>query len=99
MARKLIINGGAIRPTGLLYNYPYTLIQNIFKYHLPQVGTHSTWFLQYQSSNTIYLNIVYAENISLGSDHLTSKGGGGGFWSGWNIFFTCFQRQKFFLTP
>ena len=36
-----------------LYNYPYTLIQNIFKYHLPQVGTHSTWFLQYQSSNTI----------------------------------------------
>ena len=21
-------------------------------------------------------------------------GGGGGVWSGWNVFFTCFKRQK-----
>ena len=33
----------------------------------------------------------------LGSDHLTSRGGGG-VWSGWNIFFTCFQRQNFFFS-
>ena len=25
--------------------------------------------------------------------------GGGGVWSGWNIFFTCFQRQIFLSAP
>ena len=35
----------------------------------------------------------------LGSDHLTSRGGGGGVLVRLEYFFTCFQRQKFFSAP
>ena len=69
----------------------------ILNNHNVPLRVWNPWQCTFASTATWFLTAIHVPvplGGLLGSDHLTSGGRGEGGWSGWNIFFTCFQRQK-----